>query len=242
MTGLLVSVRSAFEARLAYQGGADIIDVKEPHLGSLGAATAKVWSEVYDTIDQRVPVSIALGELREDHLSCPARPFAFAKIGLAGCQRLQGWQSKWMRRMQSLDPATDRVAVAYADWRAAGSPHPDDVLGFAVEFGCAALLVDTYQKKSGDLFSSLGNRFLRNLVEQARRQRLVTVLAGSLRGRSYDAALALQPGYVAVRGAACATERTARIDGERVRQLKRRIAEVENPDARSQEVVPVEGE
>lgn len=242
MTGLLVSVRSAFEARLAYQGGADIIDVKEPRLGSLGAATSKVCCEVYDTINQQVPVSVALGDLWENHVPCPTRPFAFAKIGLAGCQQRLGWQREWALRMQSLDPATDRVAVAYADWRVAGSPPPDEVLGFGVEFGCAALLVDTYQKSSGDLFSSLGDRALRNLLELARRQQLVTVLAGSLRGSSYDAALALQPDYVAVRGAACATERTAQIDGERVRQLKRRIAEIEKPEGRSEAAAPVENE
>ena len=85
MTGLLVSVRSALEARLAYQGGADIVDIKEPHLGSLGAATSKVWCEVYDTINQRVPVSVALGEVWEGHVARPNRPFAFAKIGVAGC-------------------------------------------------------------------------------------------------------------------------------------------------------------
>ena len=240
MTGLLVSVRSALEARLAYQGGADIIDIKEPHLGSLGAATSKVWCEVYDAMNQRVPVSVALGEVWEDHVARPTRPFAFAKIGLAGCQQRLGWQREWMLRMQELDPATDRVAVAYADWRLANSPPPDDVLGFAVEAGCVALLVDTYQKSSGDLFSSLGNGSLQNLLQQARRQRLMTVLAGPLRGHSYDAALALQPDYVAVRGAACATERTARIDGERVRQLKRRIAEMASPAGRPQAVAPVE--
>ena len=240
MTGLLVSVRSAFEARLAYQGGADIIDIKEPHLGSLGAATSKVWCEVYDALNHRVPVSVALGEVWEDHVARPTRPFAFAKIGLAGCQQRLGWQREWMLRMQELDPATDRVAVAYADWRLANSPPPDDVLEFAVEAGCVALLVDTYQKSSGDLFSSLGNQSLRNLLEQARRQRLMTVLAGSLRGNAYDAALALQPDYVAVRGAACATKRTAQIDGERVRQLKRRIAEMASPAERPQVVAPVE--
>ena len=188
MTGLLVSVRSAFEARLAYQGGADIIDIKEPHLGSLGAATSKVWCEVYDTLNQRVPVSVALGEVWEDHVARPTRPFAFAKIGLAGCQQRLGWQREWMLRMQELDPARDRVAVAYADWRLANSPPPDDVLGFAVEAGCAALLVDTYQKSAGDLFSSLGYGTLQDLLLQARRQRLMTVLAGSLRGNAYDAA------------------------------------------------------
>ena len=95
MTGLLVSVRSAIEARLAYQGGADIIDVKEPHLGSLGAATPSVWHEVYETVNQRVPVSIALGELCDDHAAPPTHRFAFAKMGLADCQHRMGWQPSY---------------------------------------------------------------------------------------------------------------------------------------------------
>ena len=36
--GLLVSVRSADEAIAALAGGADVIDVKEPNRGALGAA------------------------------------------------------------------------------------------------------------------------------------------------------------------------------------------------------------
>ena len=42
---LLVSVRSAEEARAALEGGAALIDVKEPSRGSLGSAS----------VEQRVP-------------------------------------------------------------------------------------------------------------------------------------------------------------------------------------------
>ena len=46
MTGLLVSVRDAKEAQQAVSGGADVIDVKEPAHGALGAADPTVWSQV----------------------------------------------------------------------------------------------------------------------------------------------------------------------------------------------------
>ncbi|MBY0228781.1 MAG: (5-formylfuran-3-yl)methyl phosphate synthase, partial [Gemmataceae bacterium] len=36
MPGLIVSVRSADEARIALENGADLIDVKEPSRGALG--------------------------------------------------------------------------------------------------------------------------------------------------------------------------------------------------------------
>jgi uncharacterized protein (UPF0264 family) len=63
MTKLLVSVRSAEEAGLAIAGGADLIDVKEPLEGSLGAASPTVIDEVLDRVGGRGPVSVACGEL-----------------------------------------------------------------------------------------------------------------------------------------------------------------------------------
>jgi len=38
MTGMLASVRNLEEAKLVYEGGADIIDLKEPNDGALGAS------------------------------------------------------------------------------------------------------------------------------------------------------------------------------------------------------------
>src|SRR5690606_38342384 len=46
MTQLLVSVRNRAEALAALAGGADLIDVKEPWRGSLGAAPPHVMEEV----------------------------------------------------------------------------------------------------------------------------------------------------------------------------------------------------
>ena len=46
MAGLLVSVRSAEEARAALAGGATVIDIKEPDRGPLGRAEPEVWQQV----------------------------------------------------------------------------------------------------------------------------------------------------------------------------------------------------
>ena len=61
--GLLVSVRSAPEARAACRGGATVIDVKEPARGPLGRADAPTWRAVRAVVPEAVPVSVALGEL-----------------------------------------------------------------------------------------------------------------------------------------------------------------------------------
>ena len=63
MTGLLVSVRSAAEARAALLGGADLIDVKEPLRGSLGAADADRLREISEVVSGQLTLSAAWGEL-----------------------------------------------------------------------------------------------------------------------------------------------------------------------------------
>ena len=55
MTRLLVSVRSAEEAADAVSAGADLIDVKEPSAGSLGAATPEVVAAVMEAVAGRRP-------------------------------------------------------------------------------------------------------------------------------------------------------------------------------------------
>jgi (5-formylfuran-3-yl)methyl phosphate synthase len=84
--GLLVSVRSAEEARAALAGGADLIDVKEPSRGPLGRADDQTIREILDEVGGRAPVSAAFGEWR-DYLGGPIPDqLRFVKWGLAGCR------------------------------------------------------------------------------------------------------------------------------------------------------------
>ena len=53
-TKLLVSVRSAAEALTALEGGAALIDVKEPAHGSLGRADLQVIGEVVRAVGRRL--------------------------------------------------------------------------------------------------------------------------------------------------------------------------------------------
>ena len=69
MTQLLVSVRNVDEAISAVEGGADIIDVKDPDRGSLGSAAPEVILAVAHAVSRiygaKPPLSLALGELQE---------------------------------------------------------------------------------------------------------------------------------------------------------------------------------
>jgi uncharacterized protein (UPF0264 family) len=222
MTRLLVSVRHLEEAWCAVEGGADMIDLKEPCRGPLGACLPCVWQEVSQVLGGRVPLSAALGELadwRGDVTPASLVGVRFVKLGLSGCRRLSDWRQRWRGALDDLPRGTAAVAVAYADHQTADAPAPGDVLETGIHLGCGALLVDTYDKRRGDVFSHCPAEQLQTLFARARRAGLWTVLAGSLTHESLEPALRLAPDVVAVRGAACRGDRAAEIDAGRVRAL-----------------------
>ena len=60
---LLVSVTDAAEARVAVEGGVDIVDVKNPAEGSLGAPGPGVIERVRQVVPPERAVSAAIGDL-----------------------------------------------------------------------------------------------------------------------------------------------------------------------------------
>jgi (5-formylfuran-3-yl)methyl phosphate synthase len=227
MPGLLVSVRSASEARAALAGGADIIDVKEPGRGPLGMADPEVWHAVRRAVPKPVPVSVALGELADWDGRNPSRlsridGVAFRKLGLAGEAR--GPAAAWQQRFSTLQRAWGEgpawVAVAYADWEHAEAPHPDAVLAFALRGACAGVLVDSHEKKSP---STLGPHW-KSWIARARRGGLLVALAGGLDAAAIARLVGLAPDWFAVRGAACGGgDRGASVEPERVEALARAV-------------------
>ncbi len=80
---LLVSVFGPHEVAAALEGGADIVDVKDPHAGALGAAGPDVLRAVASLVDGRASISAALGD--GPHLP-GALAFAVAEAVAAGAQ------------------------------------------------------------------------------------------------------------------------------------------------------------
>ncbi len=238
MPGLLVSVRSAAEARAAVEGGATVVDVKEPDLGPLGRAPVPVWRAVRAVVPASTPVSVALGELRDldPGETWPPDPFAgiaFRKVGLAGAG--PGWSEDWAEARR-VGPAGPRwVAVIYADWERAGAPGPDAVIDRAVAAeDCAGVLVDTWDKARP---SPLGvSATWSDRIDRVRRSGRFVALAGGLDRDALARLAPLEPDLFAVRGAACVgSDRRAPVDPGRVAALVRAIA------ADGRRTVPGEG-
>ncbi len=235
MTRLLVSVRSAAEARLACAAGVDVIDIKEPRAGALGAAAPEVVAQVVQAVGGRCPVSVAGGELLPVHAAAANllegaanhhRPqpqwqgCAYAKLGLAGVVACRDWPQAWRAWIEQLGPATAPVAVAYADFEAAAAPPPEQVLRQGAALGCRVLLIDTWSKQQGDLFHWLAFSRIETLVLAAHQTGLQVALAGSLTVESLPRALTLGPDLIAVRGAVCLQGRQGALDPTAIARLQ----------------------
>lgn len=228
MTRLLVSVRDEQEARQAAAQGADLIDVKEPRAGALGAVPPQRWQELRAAVPGSIPMSVALGELLDTETQARAgraTMFQFAKIGLAGCAAVPAWRDRWLEAWSTLPENVVRVAVAYAD-DAATAPSPEIVLEAAPAARCRALLVDTATKDGRNVFDHLALPRLDNLFGRARQLGLRLVLAGSLRLDQLPLAISLAPDYVAIRGAVCLPDREGALAPALVAHWVARLAEL----------------
>jgi uncharacterized protein (UPF0264 family) len=163
-----------------------------------------------------------LGELLSDGVLDLARQTAglrFAKIGLAGCHSHLGWMARWLQAVQCLPEGVQAVPVAYADWIKADAPSPSVALALAAQLPARLLLVDTFDKRSGNLLAAVSSETLQELIGYAQEARVRLALAGSLDAVAIESLLPHAPEYLGVRGAVCRGGRSGTIEIARVKSL-----------------------
>src|SRR3954469_1920511 len=219
---LLVSVRSAEEARAALAGGADLIDVKDPTRGALGAADPAVIREVIALVNGRVPVSAAVGEWNEGTEQTAPPGLHYAKWGLA---RLTTLPNGVLTRIRMTDCAFFPVLVSYADHRRAECPDPEWLAGAAIRFHFPAFLLDTAVKDGSPLLDWVAPATLARIRFDLGDAGVPVALAGSLDESAIRTLGPLVPDWFAVRGAGCTGGRSGTVCADRVRRLKEVIGE-----------------
>ena len=126
---------------------------------------------------------------------------------------------QWCAAIDRLPPGVLPVAVVYADWRTAAAPDPPSIVERAAQWGCAAVLVDTFDKSRGTLMRYFDRVRLGEFIATVQARGMMCVVAGGLGLNEIPHVAPLGPDYVAVRGAACAGGRNDRLEAECVRRL-----------------------
>jgi (5-formylfuran-3-yl)methyl phosphate synthase len=211
---LLVSVVDAGEARAAAAAGADIVDVKNPAEGSLGAPTPAVIAGVRATVPADLPVSAAIGDMPNlpgtaalAALGAAQSGATFVKVGLWGVTT-EGDAVALLRAVRdgvANVPGAVVVAAAYADaGRAAHAPLSPGLLPRVARVaGVGACLVDTAFKDGRGLLEWLSPGALAALVADAHYAGLQVALAGALRAEDLPVVRDTKADIAGVRSAAC---------------------------------------
>jgi uncharacterized protein (UPF0264 family) len=186
---LMISVVCAAEAREALEGGAEILDVKNPAEGSLGAQPPRIIREIKELASGCVAVSAAIGDMPNlpgtaalAALGAAACGADYIKVGLRGPRTVREAIALLGEVRQAVvEFRTSVIAAAYADFQRAGTIDPAHLPAVAAAAGIRGCLLDTAVKDGQSLFAFMNPSMLRSLVEQAHAAGLLIGLAGALR-------------------------------------------------------------
>jgi (5-formylfuran-3-yl)methyl phosphate synthase len=228
MTRMLASVQNRHEAGIVFQSGADIIDLKDPANGALGAVDRAKLLEVIEFIDGRCPVSAACGDLpmdpaiiREKVEDFVSTGVAYVKIGFFPSPELDNC-------IESLAPLAAHnklIAVMFADYKDGYGGALFDKL---VASGFHGVMIDTADKSNGRLLDHMAPDQIGSFIKDGQRRGLVVGVAGSLEAPDVPRLLAYNPDYLGFRGALCAgRDRNAAIDAAAAMKIRGLIPAVQ---------------
>ena len=224
MTQMLASVTGADEAEIAVAGGADIVDLKDPAAGALGAVPIESVEAAVATVAGRRPTSAVCGDLpmQPDILAARAGEIAttgvdYVKVGFfpspdaAACAAALG----------PVAARTKLIAVLFADLGL-----DVGLLPVLAEGRFHGVMADTADKSRGRLLDHLPPERIPAFVGRARSLGLAIGLSGSLEEPDIPRLLPFHPDFLGFRGALCAgTHRTLAIDPQAVARIRALIPE-----------------
>lgn len=197
---MLASVSNLEEVAFVLDAGVDIVDLKNPSQGALGALAIDEIAEIVKLINGRSPVSATIGDLSiiEDVIraiqSTVETGVDIIKIGF-----FENMDDSSL--VQAVMPYTKEqkiIAVLFAD-----GLHDFSILPKLKKAGFYGVMLDTAHKNGKHLLNHLNVQALKAFVLQARKLELEVGLAGALRESQIEELSRLQPNYLGFRSALC---------------------------------------
>lgn len=220
MSKWLASVQSLEEAQILISALPDILDMKNPSEGALGALNVDTVRRIVKLIDGRCQTSATIGNLpmQEKLISAAMINMAssgvdYIKIGLFPDNNLSNCIVDLAETVKKLK--TPIIAVVFAD-----QSLDVDFLPLLKASGFHGVMVDTAIKNGQHLLEHWDLLRLADFVDSAHQQAMLCGLAGALR---YEDIKVLQPlgaDYLGFRSALCLQhQRTSALDLTLVKQI-----------------------
>jgi len=210
---LLISPINSEEALEAIEGGADIIDVKNPKEGSLGANFPWVIKNIREITPSGMHVSATLGDVpyKPGTVSLAAAGAVvsgadYIKVGLYGTKSYDEALEVMENVVKSVKEFDDNalvVASGYADAHRVGAIDPIKIPRVAAESGADLAMVDTAVKDGKTLFDFMDKDKLIEFNKNIHEYGLKSALAGSIKKEQLRLLYDIGCDVVGIRGAAC---------------------------------------
>lgn len=220
MTGMLASVNSVAEAMLVLSANVDIIDLKQPASGALGALDSNLVKQIVAGIDGRCPVSATIGDLpmQPDQVFNAVKTMAETGVDYIKIGFFPG--GDWLGTINKLSVLSRQnialIAVLFAD------RQPDlSILDSLQDAGFKGVMLDTMDKQNGSLMRVMAKTEIGQFVRLAKARQLLSGLAGSLKLEDIPGLMPHQPDYLGFRGALCPQhDRTAQLNRDSIMRIK----------------------
>lgn len=224
MTKWLASVKSLEEAQSLKQHLPDILDMKNPSEGALGALTTQTVTEIVQWVNQRCLTSATVGDLQmqpeliaDAITQMAATQVDFVKIGLFADANLVNCITSLAPTVKLLK--TPVIAVMFAD-----QLPRQTVIAQLAAAGFTGVMLDTAVKAGLGLRDHLSLQQLQQFVAEAKAAGLMTGLAGALKIEDIAALRELDADYLGFRSALCPQHsRKKQLDPLLAKQIYRQL-------------------
>jgi (5-formylfuran-3-yl)methyl phosphate synthase len=228
MTLLLISVTNSLEAQIAIDNGADIIDLKNPASGALGALPLQQIESILKTVNHQKKVSATIGDeplepkvIAEKVAQLMKLKLDYIKIGffeINGINQLQ--LSDCLNSLTRLvHKGANLIAVLFAEYQ-----YPVTLVADLKKAGFIGAMLDTVNKNGLTLFDHASEERLNTFVKHNAELSLISGLAGSININHVDRLVAINPNYIGFRGGVCEERlRTGNLSGQKIKDICKRL-------------------
>ncbi len=225
MNKWLASIRSLAEAEALLSLSPDILDMKDPAKGALGALTSAKVREIVAMVAGRCQTSATIGDLpmisaviSNALIDMVASDVNYVKIGLFPDDHLRRCINELAETIITLKKPV--IAVIFAD-----KPLNISYIPLLATSGFHGVMVDTAVKKGQHLLKFYDVPTLTELIATAHQHQLICGLAGALQANDIKTLAPLGADYLGFRSALChQNKRTATLNLTKAQYIARRMA------------------
>ena len=202
MTGMLASVTSVQEAKIMLNYDVDIIDIKDPSSGALGAQPFEQVRSIVESVKHKRLTSATIGDIQSNHenlyeliVRMSETGVDYVKVGLFSKQVEQHF-------LHSIKKAVSKGIAVVIVLFAEDYQEEKSLIPF-LDIGLQGVMIDTRLKNGISLCDLLSNATIHNFICKAQSSNLLAGLAGSLKQENIPELLNYRADYLGFRGALC---------------------------------------